>query len=99
MVFNYTLPTNITNYVQIGTYLGDVSGGWFGMLIVLSTFMICAISFRDWALQTNMLAACWICFIVSTLLWLMDWLNFTVVVLFLIATAILMIWKPQPDYG
>jgi hypothetical protein len=95
MPFNYTTPTNITNFVQVGTYLNDVSGQWFGALIILSLFVIAVISFREWNTHTNLLTTCWLCMVSSIFLWLMGWLNFVVPLLFMFGVAVLMIWKPR----
>lgn|SRR3990167_853001 len=99
MPFNYSLPNNVTNFVQVGSYLSDITGQWFGIMIAMSLFAICVISFRDRHIQTNLLATCWVCFLASLFMWAMGWLNFVVLVLFLLATAIMMIWRPKEDYG
>ena len=97
MVFNYTLPTNVTTYAQLGSYLVGVNP-WFGVMMLASLFAICFISFRNWQLQINLMATCWLCFVASLMLWLLGWVNFLAVVVFLLASAILSLWRPQPDY-
>ena len=97
MVFQYALPTNVTTYAQLGTYLTTVNP-LFGAMVLMSLFAVCFISFRGWNIQLNLMASSWICFVAALMLWLMSWVNFLAVVLFLLAAALLSMWKPGPDY-
>lgn len=87
MVFNYTLPTNVTSFSDIGVYLNDISTGYFGFLLIAALFFICVISFSNWNMRTNLLTSSWIGFLASLLLWLMGWSSFVLVIVFMIAVA------------
>lgn len=97
MVFQYALPTNVTTFAQMGSYFTTINP-LFGPMLLMALFAICFISFRSWNLQINLMATCWLCFVASLMLWLMSWVNFLAVVVFLLAAAILSIWRPGPDY-
>ncbi len=97
MAFNttslsYDLPTNVTGFADVGTYLNGITEGYFGLLLIFSLWMILAISFRDQNIKVNMLASSFVCLVLSMLMWTLGWLNFVVVILFGLAVAAVLVF-------
>lgn len=91
MVFNYSLPTNITGYADYGIYINSVTDGWFGLVMAVVLFLITFMSVRNMPFKKSLIVSCWVAGIGAMLMWLMGWTNFVVMLLFLIGGALLLI--------
>jgi hypothetical protein len=95
----YDLPTNITTYTGIGTYLNSISNDMFGLLLIFSIFIISFMSLRNYHLTINLMVTSWMSLIASLFMWTMGWANWGVALLFAITTGIMIIISAIREYG
>lgn len=87
-------PTNITNNVEIFTWLNTSVGNFFfpGVIIALYIIILVRLMFSTDDLGKSFSAASFICMLFTVLLRLIDLVNTQFMVIFIILTAVGVIW-------
>ena len=80
--------TNITNIDQLFTYGSNATDGWLALIIVASFYLILLLAFGMYKKTEGLLAASFLCFILSSFFLAMQTINPLVPVLFAVTTII-----------
>ena len=94
MTYNTTALENANTIVDVFLFSNTMTGGVFisGLLMVLYLVIIYTISLKDDFLNA-VIAASWVCFILGGFLLYLKAINSTIVLMFLIVTAITSFYK------
>ena len=97
----YDLPTNLTydsGYVEWMQWTGMVTNNYFGILLLLITFLIAwvSISYTDRG-QNALMGSTFITFIIGMILWLIGLLSLHWVVLLLLGVAVTAFFGMKKD--
>ena len=89
---NITSPTDLFNYANI------VTNNWFGLMLIISIFIILFISFKSYETEKAFSATTFISTIIALLLSLMGILSPEYVIIMIVLTAIsviLLFFRPE----
>ena len=98
MSYNLTNITNADNIFQITEAVNDLTDGWFGLLILISFFMILIVSYKNQPMNVRVTSASFLTAILSMLFRVLGFTSDLIVLVFVLITAvsyIAMFYSPQ----